>query len=188
VVAKLTAPALSLLLLCGAPPAAHAETEGFAYACPSGMCFWRRPVVEPPPGWVRDETAGQELRFNAFARKGEEFMKADAVLYANAQYRKNAPPTLAGQIAADRERILKGDPKANIVQTTSVRNGDAKTLVTFAFVPGRKDESWETVAYDEEGDYYLRFVLSAQTKEAHDKALSDFAELVRGYTRMPRKP
>ena len=177
-----------LALLCSAPLPVHAETEGFTYACPSGMCFWRRPIVDPPPGWVRDDEAGRELRFNAFARKGEDFTKANAVLYANAQYRKNAPPTLAGQIAADRTRILKGDPKAKIVEIKSVQNADAKRLATYAFIPSGKDDSWETVAYDEEGDYYLRFVLSAQTKEAHDKALADFTAFVRGYSKTPKKP
>ena len=186
-VARLAAAALSLPLLCGGLTAAYAETEGFTYACPSGMCFWRRPIVDPPPGWVRDDAAGQELRFNAFARKGQDFMKANAVLYANAQYKKNAPPTLAGQVALDRERIMKGDPKARIVEIQSVQNGDAKRLATYAFIPTGKDDSWETVAYDEEGDYYLRFVLSGQTKEAHDKALADFAAFVRGYRKTPKK-
>lgn len=179
---------MALALVSTIPQPAHAETEGFADACPSGMCFWRRPVVDPPPGWVRDEAAGQEFRFNAFARTGEAFTKADAVLYANAQYRKNAPPTLAGQIALDRARILKGDPRAKIAETKAVQNADGKTLATYAFVPSGRDDSWETVAYDEEGDYYLRFALSAQTREAHDKALPDFIAFVRGYSRTPKKP
>lgn len=186
-VEKLAAAALLLPLLGGAAPPAHAETEGYAYACQTGLCFWRRPVVDPPPGWVRDDEIGQQLRFNAFSRKGEDFRKANAVLYANATYRGNAPATLAEQIAEDRARVLKADPKARMSETKSVQNADAKTLVTYAFVPGAQDESWETVAYDEEGEYYLRFVLSAQTKEAHDKALADFEAFVRGYTRVSKK-
>ena len=175
------------LTLGGVAVPTSAETEGFTYSCPSGMCFWRRPIVAPPPGWLRDEEAGQHFRFNAFARKGEDFTKTDAVLYANATYRKNAAPSLAAQIAADRTRILKGDPRAKIVETKSLQNGDGKTLRTYAFVPSTKDESWETVAYDEEGDYYLRFVLSAQTKGAHNKALPDLAAFVRGYTKTPKR-
>ena len=186
-ISKTAAGLVTLALACGALPSAHAETEGFTYACSSGMCFWRRPVVDPPPGWVRDDAAGQELRFNAFARQGESFMKADAVLYANADYRKNTAPTLAGRIALDRERIMKGDPRAKIAETKAVRNADGKTLATYAFVPSRRDDSWETVAYDEEGDYYMRFVLSAQTKAAHDKALPDFVAFVRGYSKTPKK-
>src|SRR5687767_11977551 len=121
----------ALLLVCSVVPAARAETEGFTYSCESGMCFWRRPVVAPPPGWVRDEEAGQHFRFNAFARKGEDFTKAAAVLYANAIYRKNGAPSLARQIVADRERILKDDPRAKISESKPVRNADAKTLQTF---------------------------------------------------------
>ena len=173
---KLIVVALVATLAGIAAPAA-AETEGFTYACPSGMCFWRRPIVGAPPGWARDEEAGQHFRFNAFARNGEDFTKANAVLYANAVYRKNGPASLAGQIAEDRTRILKTDPRAKITQTKSVQHADGKTLATYAFIPSSKDDSWETVAYDEEGDYYLRFVLSAQTKPAHDKALSGFLGL-----------
>ena len=176
-----------LLLAWSVIPAARAETEGFTYQCESGLCFWRRPVVEPPPGWVRDEAAGHQYRFNAFARKGEDFAKAAAILYANAIYRKNAEPSLAGQIAADRERILKDDPRAKISESKPVRNADAKTLRTFAFAPGGTGGTWETVAYDEEGEYYIRFVLSALTQAAHDKALADFTAFVRGYTRARKK-
>ena len=179
---------LAVLLTCATFSVAWAETEGFAYPCGASTCFWRRPIVNPPPGWVRDEDAGAHFKFNAFARKGEEFVDADAVLYANAVYRKNAAPTLAQQIAQDKERLLKADPRSKIAETRSAQNADGKRLATFSFTPSQKDDSWETVAYDEEGDYYLRFVLSGRTREAHDKALEAFTEFVRGYSKAPRKP
>jgi len=176
-----------LVLVAATLPPARAETEGFAYGCGASTCFWRRPIVDPPPGWVRDEDAGAHLKFNAFARKGEDFTRADAVLYANAVYRRNAEPTLAAQIAADKDRILKNDPRSRIFEAPSTQNADAKRLVTFRFVPSQSDDSWETVAYDEEGDYYLRFVLSARTQQAHDKTLDAFAAFVRGYGKVPKK-
>ena len=177
-----------LLLLCGALTTVRAETEGFAYACESGMCFWRRPIVDPPPGWVRDDEAGAHFKFNAFAKKGEDFAAAPAVLYANAVYRRNAAPTLADQIAADKERILKSSPGSKISEAPSTQNADGKRLATFMFTPEKDDEGWETVAYDEEGDYYLRFVLSSQTKQAHDGARAAFEAFVRGYSKTPGKP
>ena len=176
-----------LLLLSGIFPAAHAETEGFAYACGSSTCFWRRPIVDPPPGWVRDDEAGAHFKFNAFAKKGEDFVDAGAVLYANAIYRKNAEPTLAAQIAADKKRILKSDPRAKISEAPSRQNADGKRLATFMFVPQKDADGWETVAYDEEGDHYLRFVLSARNKRAHDEALPAFTAFVRGYSKAPAK-
>jgi hypothetical protein len=178
---------LILLLLCGVFPTAQAETEGFAYACESSTCFWRRPIVDPPPGWVRDDEAGAHFKFNAFAKTGEDFAAAPAVLYANAVYRRNAAPTLADQIAADKERILKSSPRSKISEAPSTQNADGKRLATFMFTPEKDDEGWETVAYDEEGDYYLRFVLSSQTKQAHDEALAAFEAFVRGYSRTPGK-
>ena len=179
---------LVLLFVCGIFPAAHAETEGFAYACGSSTCFWRRPIVDPPAGWVRDDEAGAHFKFNAFAKKGEDFVTAGSVLYANAVYRRNGAPTLAGQIAADKERILKSSPHSKISEAPSRQNADGKPLATFMFIPVKDDEGWETVAYDEEGDYYLRFVLSAQNRKAHDDALPAFTVFVRGYSKAPRKP
>ena len=173
--------ALVLLLLSGIFSAAHAETEGFVYACGSGTCFWRRPIVDPPPGWVRDEEAGAHFKFNAFAKKGEDFVAAGAVLYANAIYRKNAAPSLAAQIAADKQRILKDSPRSKISEVPASQNGDGKRLATLRFIPEKDSEGWETVAYDEEGDYYLRFVLSAQNRKSHDEALPAFTAFVRGY-------
>ena len=178
----------TLLLLCSLLSVAQAETEGFAYPCGASTCFWRRPIVNPPPGWVRDDDAGAHFKFNAFARKGEEFVDADAVLYANAVYRKNAAQNLAQQIAQDKERILKADPRSKIAEAGSTLNADGKRLATFTFTPSQKDDSWETVAYDEEGDYYLRFVLSGRTRQAHDKALDAFAQFVRGYSKESQKP
>lgn len=177
-----------LVLLCGLLPTAHAETEGFAYACESSTCFWRRPIVDPPPGWVRDDEAGARFRFNAFAKKGEDFVAADAVLYANALYRKNGAPTLPDQIAADKQRILETSPRAKISEAPSRQNADGKRLATFTFVPEKDQDGWETVAYDAEGDYYLRFVLSAQNKQAHDAALPAFTAFVLGYSETPKKP
>ena len=180
--------AVILLSLCGIYSAAHAETEGFAHPCGSSTCFWRRPIVDPPPGWVRDEEAGARFKFNAFARKGEDFAAAGAVLYANAVYRKNGAPTLADQIGADKARILESSPRSKISEAPSRQNADGKRLKTMMFIPAKDAEGWETVAYDEEGDYYLRFVLSAQSRRAHDGALPAFAAFVRGYSKAPRKP
>ena len=179
---------LCVLSMCAVLPAAHAETEGFAYSCGSSTCFWRRPIIDPPPGWVRDDEAGAHFKFNAFAKKGEDFVAAGAVLYANAIYRRNAAPTLAGQIAADKDRILKSSPRSKISEAPSMQNADGKRLATVRFIPQKDSEGWETVAYDEEGDYYLRFVLSAQNKKNHDQALPAFTAFVRGYSKAPRKP
>jgi hypothetical protein len=135
---------------------------------------------------VRDDEAGAHFKFNAFTKKGEDFVAAGAVLYANALYRRNAAPTLAAQIAADKERILKSSPRAKISEAPSRQNADGKRLATVMFIPEKDDEGWETVAYDEEGDYYLRFVLSAQTRKAHDEALPAFTAFVRGYSKAPK--
>lgn len=178
---------IAFVLTCSVFPVG-AETEGFAYQCESSTCFWRRPIVDAPPGWVKDEESGAHFKFNAFARKGESFTDSDAVMYAHAVYRKNAAPTLAEHINQHKERHLKANRGSAMPKPQFTRNADGKQLTTLTSTPGKPDGDWETVAFDEEGDYYLVFVLSARTKQAHDKARDDFAALVRGYSKVPKKP
>ena len=178
---------LALTLICGLLPIAQAETEGFAYQCEGKTCFWRRPIVNPPPGWIKDEESGHEFRFNAFVRKGEIFTKSDAVMYALAIYKKNASPTLAEQMNVNRETHLKEHRDAKVAKGAPVQNADGKRLATITYTPGSPDDDWQTVAYDEEGDYYLLFALTARDKRAHDRWLPALAELVRGYSKEPKK-
>jgi len=178
---------LVFILTCSVFPVG-AETEGFAYQCESSTCFWRRPIVDPPPGWVRDEESGAHFKFNAFVRKGESFTDADAVMYALAVYKKNAAPTLAEHINQRKERHQKANPTAPISKPQVMRNADGKQLTAIASTPATPKGDWETVAFDEEGDYYLVFALSARSKAAHDKARDALTALVRGYSRNPKKP
>ncbi len=178
----------ALLMICNVLPAAHAETEGFTYTCDNSTCFWRRPIVDPPPGWVRDEQSGAHFKFNAFVRKGETFTDSEVVMYALAVSRKDAAPTLAEHINQNRDRHLKANPRSPVGKPTLTRNGDGKQLTTLTLTPGKPTGDWETVAFDEEGDYYLVFALSARTKAAHDKARNDFAAFVRGYRKVAKKP
>jgi hypothetical protein len=168
-------------------PIVHAETEGFAYQCESGLCLWRRPIVDAPPGWIKDEESGARFRFNAFARKGESFTEADASLYALSVYRKNASPTLAQHINAHRAKHLRENPGSKVSAGAVLQNADGKRLATHTFTPGPTDKEWQTAAFDEEGDYYLVFALSARTKQAHERALKDLANLVLGYSKSPKK-
>ena len=178
---------LALTLICGLLPLAQAETEGFAYQCEGKTCFWRRPIVNPPSGWIRDEESGHHFKFNAFVRKGEVFVDSNAVMYALAIYKKNASPTLAEHMNVNRQAHLKEHRDAKVADGTPVQNADGKRLVTLRYTPGSPEGDWQTVAYDEEGDYYLVFVLTARNKQAHDRTLPALTQLVRGYSKEPKK-
>ena len=178
---------LALTVTCGLLPFAQAETEGFAEPCEGKTCFWRRPIVDPPPGWVRDEESGHYFKFNAFVRKGEVFVDSNAVMYALAIYKKNAAPTLAEHMNVNRQAHLKEHRDAKVADGTPVQNADGKRLATLTYTPGSPEGDWQTVAYDEEGDYYLVFVLTARNKQAHDQTLPALAALLRSYSKDPKK-
>ena len=65
-------------------------------------------------------------------------------------------------------------------------NADGSSLATFTFFP-EQTGSWERVAYGEDGQFYLLFVVSSRTKSGYEGALSDFESAVRSYRREPEK-
>jgi hypothetical protein len=164
---------------------AKAETEGFAYMCETGgICLWRRPIVNPPSGWERDQGSSERYKINAFAPKGLSFSDSPVVIYANALYKTpQKVKDLDEFIEVDKEHFTKGKGEIKISPKGSLLTGDKKSLVVLTFEPiGKSKEQFETIAYGEEGEYFLIFALSARSKEAHDKALPAFVEFLHGYT------
>ena len=177
---------LAIVLIGGALAPASAETEGFAYQCDGALCFWRRPIVDAPAGWVKDEQASHYFKFNAIARQGEVFTEADAVMLVQSIYRRNAAPTLAEHMNESRTKYLDQNRSAKVVAGKPVTNADGKRLETLVYAPAGTEDDWQTIAFDEEGDYYLVFALIARTRAGHDKSLPALVELVRGYSKTPK--
>lgn len=167
---------------------AAAETEGFASpSCGDKICFWRRPVVDAPPGWLRDEGSSRLYQVNAFAPQGSTFSNADVVIYAKAIYKGKAATTLADFIEGDRAEYQGEVPKARIVKAPAVVNGDGRALAAYSFAPATGQAgNWERIAYDEEGEYILLFALSARTEDAYRKHLDSFIAFVAHYRRNRR--
>lgn len=176
-------PGLFLLaLLMHLPSQVLADTERIATPCDRGVCFHWWPKVQVPSGWVHDRDNSLYFNFNALAREGEAFTDAETVMYANAIYRPRVPvaKTLDELIAQDQERFRSEIPDIEIATDRSLKTGDGKVARTWRLSPRSKGQ-WERVAYFEEGEYYMVFVISSRVKSGLERNMSSFESLVTDY-------
>ncbi len=172
-------------------PMVKAGTEGIAVICErtDSICFWHRPKLDAPQGWQRDEGASQEVQANVFVPAGATFEAAPAVIYGRAIPREGQVASLSAFVDDDVATFEQHYVSLQVQRGLAIADGDGTSLtaVRLSPVPG-SDAQWETVAYAEEGDYYLIFVLSARNKSAHDADLPVFEHLLAGYRAGPPDP
>jgi hypothetical protein len=169
-------------------PLAQAETEEFTETCDTRICSWRRPIVDPPPGWSRDNGASRHYKMNAFAPNGSSFADAPAVMYALAVDKSSFPEKSLPAFLGRGHPSASGSGGIEVAPTPRLTTGDGKSFEALRYAPPPGSEGQhETVAYGEEGDYFVVFVISARTAKAHDAAYASFVELLRGYTKVPKR-
>tara|TARA_B100001250_G_scaffold386182_1_gene382480 strand:- start:737 stop:1285 length:549 start_codon:yes stop_codon:yes gene_type:complete len=173
---------LLLAFLFQFPSHVSADTERIATPCDRGVCFHWWPKVQVPSGWSHDRDNSLYFNFNALAREGEAFTNAETVMYANAIYRPRVPTakTLDELIAQDQKRFRSEIPDIEIVSDGLLKTLDGKTARTWRLAPKSKGQ-WERVAYFEEGEYYMVFVISSRAKSGLEKNMSSFEALVANY-------
>jgi hypothetical protein len=160
----------------------RAEIEKRAEICETGICLYWWPKLPPLKGWHQDGGASERYGVNALAPDGSSFANAGAVIYAKAEYKPRMPETdsLDKVIANDQKTFRSEFPAIVIVETDGLSTADGKKMRTFTFFPKSTGE-WEEVSYGEEGEFYLIFTLSAHSREAFDKTLSVYRDLVGRY-------
>ena len=165
-----------------APAAAHARIEKNATLTKTGIRLFWWPALGTVKGWHHDSDASYLGSINAEVPDGFTFSNAEAVIYAKAIYKPRQPETktLAMLIKEDQAEFLDHDRTMEITQVSPLKTADGRTLETYTFFPREKGE-WEEVSYGEEGDYYLVFVISSQTKTGFEKALPAFKEFIGEY-------
>jgi hypothetical protein len=181
---RLTAKICCIILLLGIT--AHAEIEKIALPCDAGLCLFWWPKLPPLQGWHQDKDMSFKYQVNALAPDGSSFAKADAVLYANANYKPRMPETktLEQFLAGDQKDFLAAIPGITIKEVGKLPTGDGKILRSFTFFP-KSAGNWEQVSYGEEGEFYLVFTLSAHSNEAFLKAQNAYRELISHYKEKP---
>jgi hypothetical protein len=146
--------------MVGAAAASGAETPSGAFICfGDGFAF----ATEQVPGWLLDQEAG----------------RPDGLCVVG--YRKPANSDAPGAA------LFKESPVVMFaLVSTRFREGHKKVIVRKYFprpVAGQNATglSWDSFAYIEEPMHFVTLVLSARSKEEHDRAYQDFRQYVRTY-------
>jgi len=167
-------------------PSRPLSAEIYKLAIPSDrgfkLCWW--PQLQVPDGWVHDEGASRSSCSNVLVPKGQSFAQAPAVMYGRALYKPRIPETrsLDQLISGDKREFQKDLPGIVILPLSALKNGDGRSLRCFSYSPPQSGKgSWEWTAYSEEGDFYLIFVLSANSEAALRTALPAFRRLIVTY-------
>lgn len=139
-----------------------------------------------PPGWQHERDQSLRNGINALSPKGASFSDAETVMYAKAVYKPREPnvKSLADLIAKDKKEFLAHEPSLDVRETEALKAKDERVFRTFSYLPKAKG-NWERVAYGEETEFYLVFVLSSRTEHGYKKFRDDFEQLIRGYSEKP---
>jgi hypothetical protein len=165
---------------------AHAEIEKLATPTPNGMSFAWWPKVAIPPGWKHEREQSLAYGINALSPAGASFANAQSVMYAKAVYKPREPlvKSLDDLITKDKKEFLAENPKLTIREGDPIKSKDGKPFRVFSFIP-RSEGNWERVAYGEEGEFYLVFVLSSRVEKGYNNSRQDFERLIREYKEKP---
>ena len=177
---------LTLCLLI--PMSSVAEIERIAVVNQGGTRVMWWPKVTPPQGWHQDKGASQANGFNVLVPDGANFNNAETVMYARANYKPRDPGVRSVQELIDRDQaqFRKSSPEMDIKESKAVTIADGTAMRSFTYAPGKSGKgNWECVAYGEDGDYYLTFVVSSRSQKGFDAARSAYAAAIASYTRDP---
>ena len=161
---------------------AQAGLEPVLGNCGATSCLWHEPTVRAPAGWEFKEVASTRYHARAFAPAGSNFANAPAVMYAKAIPKQGQPATLAAFMAQDIASYRAKDAGLQVKTGLSYADGDGRLLPAVQLVPAAgSGVQRETIAYGEEGAFYLVFDLSASGVLEHDVAMSAFKQMLATY-------
>src|ERR1700722_1628777 len=161
---------------------AGADVEKFAQPSDSRLNLVWWPKVEAPNGWHFDEQASYQNAFKAMAPDGFDFSNAETVLYAKADFKPRFPEakTIDALIERDIADFRASDVGAIVTKEKAVSTADGNRFKVVSFVPKVKG-NWEQVAYGDEGEDYILFVVSSRTHSGLSSAMPAFRALVSHY-------
>ena len=163
------------LLGVGLLAALPVRAEMLQFPTPDGgMKSW--PKLETIDEWHQDQEASMKLAANVIIPDGADPATAPMKIEARGFPRQGR--SLAEFIASDQA----ANAGATAQKQADIYDRDKLpfTVVTFAPATGG---SWKTVGYAEEGDILLAFTLAATSKDAHDKAMPVFTDVIHKYAK-----
>jgi hypothetical protein len=146
-----------------------------------GIRLYHQPKVAIPAGWQVDEAAGQENECLVLIRKDEDINKPKTMIYAMARRKDTQKAPLASFVKGDIENFKKNNRNGLVKEVVPLHSAKG-TLLTYNFTYKYESNNFvQTVAYAEEGDYFLTFTLTGKSASAHQKGLPDFKRVLESY-------
>jgi hypothetical protein len=169
-----------------------AGIEKIMLVCDRGLCPYYWPQVDVPDGWFHDREASYQFDFNAIAPLGQTFSHAEAIIYGKAIYKPRQPETksLLQLMAEDKERFEQKGSGAKVEVADALSTHDGQRALSYKFLPvtgaaaaSDSDAQWERVAYLDDGEFYVIFVVSSRTEQGLAGANNAFEKAVASYTK-----
>lgn len=170
-----------LMLACSSVNAGMVKT---AVPSSTGLRLMWWPKVSPPNGWHFDQGSSYYFSFNAMAPNGSTFSKAETVMYARADYKPRLPDikTLQAFISNDMASFKQDEPTIVMVLEHPLRTKRGQSFQIALYHPAHGSSgNWERVAYGEDGEYYLTFVVSSRSNQGLKAAMPAFMSLLSSY-------
>ena len=154
---------------CGAVFPARAEVDKIIHVChrQERLCPEFRPRVMAPDGWARDEAASLKYGASMFVPNGNNFGKAEAIIYAEGRYNKDRTELVQWVAASDRDWATTSGKDAKIATFPSV---NPKVIIKRYDSPSLKDQPIEVIAhyadFDQDGNSYIVRLAASGRNEA----------------------
>ncbi|MBL0211959.1 MAG: hypothetical protein IPQ13_13775 [Holophagaceae bacterium] len=163
-----------------------AEIEKTGVPSDTGINLYWWPKVSSPKGFEFQAEVSRRFGAKMFVQHGATFSNSESVIYAKAIYKPRMPEikSLSALIDHDIAEFKGRDPKLKIVRAPFLPDGDGKLLQVLSFSPSGQG-NWESVAYGEEGEFYLIFTISSQTSKGHEISFPAFKAMLQGYREKP---
>jgi hypothetical protein len=170
------------VLLIALASMANAGVEKTATLCGNGICPHWWPKLSVPAGWHHDHEFSVHYNFNALVPDGQSFSDTETVMYANAVFKPRVPEskTLKDFITNDHASFREETPDLAIVPDATLTTADGKSATSWLLQPKTAGQ-WERVAYLDEGEYYMVFVISSRTQAGLNKNMPVYELLIRNY-------
>ena len=161
---------------------AYAGLDPVLGTCDGHACLWHEPTVRAPQGWALKDVASSRYHARAFAPAGSSFADATAVMYAKAVPKAGEAASLAAFMSQDIAGFRSKDARLQVKTGLTYVDGDGHALKAVQLIPGTgSGAQWQTIAYGEEGAFYLVFALSAGGTLEHDSAVPAFKQMLASY-------
>lgn len=137
--------------------------------------------LKAPKGWKEDAVEAKSHHFNeVFLPGNESWDNASAVMYTGLSYFDPDRENIYDVINYDIENYQMAAPGLTIDDGEPITLGDGSHALVIELTDEEKG-TYETIAYVEGNSEVFFVVLSARSKDAFDKEMAAFQELVASY-------